>query len=301
MTDAPPAPGTRGRVGALVAGVRPRQWSKNLLVLGAPLMAGRLDERDVLVNSLVAVVAYCLGASGVYLVNDALDVEADRRHPVKRLRPVASGDLGVRTAIACGAVLQVLAVGAALVSGLPLAAVVASYLVISLAYSLFLKHEPVLDIAVVASGFLLRAVAGGVASGIPLSQWFLLCASFGSLFMAAGKRYAEAHLDLAGSGRTRQSLVRYTTSYLRFVWTMSAGLLIIVYSLWAFEIDDEPGGSTLTVISIAPFVLAVLRYALAIDARTAGEPEDIALTDRVLQVLAATWLVTAAGAVYWGR
>ncbi|WP_245154992.1 decaprenyl-phosphate phosphoribosyltransferase [Nocardioides sp. 1609] len=286
---------------AVADGARPRQWSKNLLVLGAPLMAGRLDERAVLVDSLIALVAYCLAASGVYLVNDALDVESDRRHPVKCLRPVASGALPIRAAFGAGAVLQTLAVGVSLLSGLPLAAVIAGYLAMSLAYSLFLKHEPVLDIAVVASGFVLRAVAGGVASGIPLSQWFLLSATFGSLFMAAGKRYAEAHLDLAGEGPTRKSLERYTTSYLRFVWTMSAGLLIIVYSLWAFEINDVSGGSTLTVISIAPFVLAVLRYALAIDARTAGEPEDIALTDRVLQALAVVWLVTAAGAVYWSR
>ncbi len=289
------------RVRAVADGARPRQWSKNLLVLGAPLMAGRLDERAVLVDSLIALVAYCLAASGVYLVNDALDVESDRRHPVKCLRPVASGALPIRAAFGAGAVLQTLAVGVSLLSGLPLAAVIAGYLAMSLAYSLFLKHEPVLDIAVVASGFVLRAVAGGVASGIPLSQWFLLSATFGSLFMAAGKRYAEAHLDLAGEGPTRKSLERYTTSYLRFVWTMSAGLLIIVYSLWAFEINDVSGGSTLTVISIAPFVLAVLRYALAIDARTAGEPEDIALTDRVLQALAVVWLVTAAGAVYWSR
>ncbi len=292
-TDTRPDRTMRG----LLRTARPRQWSKNLLVLAAPVLSGELTDRDVVARTAVAFVAFCCAASGVYLINDAGDVEADRAHPTKRLRPVATGAVSVRSAYLAGGVLNVVAVAVALTVGWQLAGVVSAYLLVSASYSLWLKHEPVLDIAIIATGFLLRAVAGGAASGIELSQWFLLSASFGSLFMAAGKRYAEASLDQ--SGLARKSLTRYSTTYLRFVWTMSAGLLIMTYGLWAFELDAQ-NGSPLFVVSMAPFVLAVLRYAVSVDAGIAGEPEEIALSDRVLQALALVWLVLVAAAVYLG-
>lgn len=284
----------------LLGASRPRQWSKNLLVLAAPLLAGRITEPPVILQSAIAFATFCAAASGVYLVNDSIDVAADRTHPTKRRRPVASGVVSVRTALSAGAVLQAAALVLALTSGPGLVLVVAAYLALSMAYCLALKHEPVLDIAIIATGFLLRAVAGGVAAGIELSQWFLLSASFGSLFMAAGKRYAEALSEQLSPTASRRSLARYTTSYLRFVWTMSAGLLIMTYGLWAFELADSAGGSPLFVASMAPFVLAVLRYAVAVDAGTAGEPEEIALRDHVLQALALVWLALVAAAVYTG-
>ena len=133
---------------------------------------------------------------------------------------------------------------------------VAIYLALTMAYTLWLKHEPVLDISIIATGFLLRAIAGGAAADIALSQWFLLSATFGSLFMAAGKRYAEARLEPQEAVAVRRSLAGYTPTYLRFVWTMSAGLLIMTYGLWAFELGDAAAtGSVLFVVSMAPFVL----------------------------------------------
>ncbi|MFB9314863.1 decaprenyl-phosphate phosphoribosyltransferase [Nocardioides plantarum] len=294
MTAAATRPGSTTR--GLLRAIRPRQWSKNLLVLAAPVLSGELAEGDVVRQTSIAFVAFCCAASGVYLINDAGDIEADRAHPTKRNRPIAAGIVPQRTAYVVGVVLNLVAVALALLAGWELAVVVTTYLVMSAVYSRWLKHEPVLDIAIIASGFLLRAIAGGVASGIELSQWFLLSASFGSLFMAAGKRYAEAALD--DPGLVRRSLTRYTPTYLRFVWTMSAGLLIMTYGLWAFELADDADGSPLFVASMAPFVLAVMRYAVSIDAGVAGEPEEIALRDRVLQVLALVWLVLVAGAVY---
>jgi decaprenyl-phosphate phosphoribosyltransferase len=282
----------------LLRATRPRQWSKNLLVLAAPVLSGELTEGPIVVRTAIAFVAFCCAASGVYLVNDARDVEADRLHPTKRFRPVAAGLVPPRTAYGAGAVLHVVALLVALVAGWQLVVVVATYLALSTAYSMWLKHEPVLDIAIIATGFLLRAVAGGAASGIELSQWFLLSASFGSLFMAAGKRYAEVALDLKEPDLVRRTLVLYSPTYLRFVWTMSAALLIMTYGLWAFELSAAAGGSTLTVVSMAPFVLAVLRYAVSVDAGVAGEPEEIALRDRVLQALALVWLTLVAIAVY---
>ena len=282
---------------AVLRAVRPRQWVKNALVLAAPLAAGRVDEPDVLVGSALAFVVFCLAAGAVYLVNDVRDVEEDRRHPTKRLRAIASGELPETTAYAVAGVLLVAALTAGLLVAVPLGVTVAVYLTIQLAYAGGLKHQPVMDLACVASGFLLRAIGGGVATGIPLSPWFLLVASFGSLFMVAGKRYSEIHTVGAAAG-TRRSLEYYSESYLRFIWSMAASVTVVAYSLWAFERvelrDDFPWAE----ISVAPFVLALMRYAVDIDRGTAGTPEDIAFTDRVLQLLALSWVATVTLAVY---
>jgi decaprenyl-phosphate phosphoribosyltransferase len=282
----------------LLRATRPRQWSKNLLVFAAPLLSGRFTEAGVLADAAVAFVAFTLAASGVYLVNDIRDVESDRAHPTKRLRPVAAGSLGARTAAWAGGALATAALVVALLAGVDLVVVVAIYLTLSLLYCFVLKDEPVIDIAIIAAGFLLRAIAGGAAAGIELSQWFLLAASFGSLFMAAGKRYAEVLLVAQGGPALRASLASYSPSYLRFVWTVSAGLLIMTYGLWAFELGEKAGGNWWYVASMAPFVLAVLRYALDVDRGTAEEPEELALRDRMLEVFALCWLVMVAIAVY---
>jgi decaprenyl-phosphate phosphoribosyltransferase len=296
-TEPGSAPGS-GVVRELVRATRPRQWSKNLLVFAAPLLSGRFTEAAVLADAAVAFVAFTLAASGIYLVNDVRDVESDRAHPTKRLRPVAAGSLGARTAARAGAVLAATALLVALASGLDLVAVIAIYLTLSLLYCFVLKDEPVIDIAIIAAGFLLRAIAGGAAAGIELSQWFLLAASFGSLFMAAGKRYSEILLVAQGGPALRASLASYSPSYLRFVWTVSAGLLIMTYGLWAFELGEEAGGNWWYVASMAPFVLAVLRYALDVDRGSAEEPEELALGDRMLEVFALCWLMMVAVAVY---
>lgn len=269
--------------------MRPRQWLKNLLVLAAPVMAGQIDQPQVLVAALLAFVAFCAAASSIYLVNDVVDVEADRAHPRKRNRPIASGQLSIQGALLRAAALAAFALATSALASLDLVLVVAAYLIISVAYCLRFKSEPVLDIAVIATGFLLRAVAGGAAAGIALSQWFLLAASFGSLFMAAGKRYAD--VVAKGSDATPVAgKAEYTATYLRFVWTLAAGVLIMTYGLWAFEVSTAQRQLP-AVLSIAPFVLAVLRYALAVDAGKAGEPEEIAWNDRLLQALAVAWLV----------
>lgn len=279
---------------ALVRAVRPRQWVKNLLVLAAPLAAGAVDEPGVLGLTLLALVAFCLASSAVYLLNDTLDREADRLHPTKRHRPIASGALSPRLALAVAAVLALAALGLGLLADVALAVLLLAYLVVQALYAVRLKHEPVLDIAVVASGFLMRAVAGGLAADLPLSQWFLLVSGFGSLFIVAGKRYSELH-TLGSAAGTRQSLVRYTDTYLRFVWSTAAGATLLAYSLWAFEqpYDDVPWHT----ISIAPFLLGLLRYAVDVDAGTAAEPEDIVFRDGVLQLVGLVWLATVGAGV----
>src|SRR4249919_4002750 len=242
----------RSRVPATVRAMRPRQWVKNLLVLAAPLAAGRLFEPAIIKSAALAFVVLCL----------------------------------------CG-----LALG--FFVSLPLGITILVYLALQVLYSAYLKHLPVVDLAMVASAYLLRAIAGGVATGIPLSQWFLLVAAFGSFFMVSGKRYSELK-SLGSEAGTRRSLTPYSESYLRFAWMMSAVMVLISYSLCAFE---NRGAGTLgipwTAISIAPFTLALLQYALEVDAGTAGEPEEVVLKDRVLQGLGLVWLAVISIAVFF--
>ncbi|GAA3036180.1 decaprenyl-phosphate phosphoribosyltransferase [Gordonia defluvii] len=288
----------------LVKAIRPRQWVKNVLVLAAPLAAGQLrfDNAEVWRNAGVAFVAFCLAASAIYLINDALDVEADRNHPTKRYRPIAAGVVPIGLAYVLAVVLAAASVGVALLANWQTAVVIAIYLAIQLAYCLGLKHQAVVDICIVSSGFLLRAIAGGAATGIDLSKWFLLVMAFGSLFMAAGKRYAELQLAEQTGAKIRKSLEYYTTGYLRFVWTLSATAVVLCYGLWAFDPHVDRAGNDVDnvfyAVSMVPFTVAILRYAVDVDGGAAGEPEEIALGDRVLQVLALAWIVCVGVAVY---
>jgi decaprenyl-phosphate phosphoribosyltransferase len=269
--------------------MRPKQWTKNLLVVAAPLAAGQIAEPGVLGPTLVAFVAFCLASSAVYLVNDCADVAADRQHPRKQFRPVAAGEISVPAALAVALVLAVLGLAASFATRWELGVLVAAYLAAQVLYSCWLKHEPVLDLTMVTGGFLMRAVAGGLAAGLPISDWFLLVAGFGSLFIVSGKRYSELH-TLGSEAGTRRSLVRYTDSYLRFVWSIAAAATITAYCLWAFENSGESGVPWHT-LSIVPFVVGLLRYAVDIDAGEAAEPEDIVWGDRLLQAVGVVWLV----------
>ncbi|EON30932.1 phosphoribose diphosphate:decaprenyl-phosphate phosphoribosyltransferase [Gordonia terrae C-6] len=282
----------------LIKAVRPRQWVKNVLVLAAPLAAGNITDASVLASAGIAFVAFCLAASSIYLVNDAMDVESDRNHPTKRFRPIAAGVVPVRLAYVLAVVLLAGSIGIAFLANWQTAVVIAIYLVIQLGYCFGLKNQAVIDICIVSSGFLLRAIAGGVAAEIVLSQWFLLVMAFGSLFMAAGKRYAELQLAERTGAKIRKALEYYTTTYLRFVWTLSATAVVIFYGLWAFDKGSDHDTNVAYAISMVPFTVAILRYAVDVDGGAAGEPEEIALGDRVLQLLAVAWLVCVGVAVY---
>lgn len=286
----------------LIKAVRPRQWVKNLLVLAAPLAAVgsgvEYDYADLAYKVSIAFVVFCMAASSIYLINDARDVEADRAHPTKRFRPIAAGVVPEWLAYVLAVVLGLASLGISWLLTPNLAVVMATYIGIQLAYCFGLKHQAVLDICIVSSGFLIRAIAGGVAAGIPLSQWFLLVFAFGSLFMAAGKRYAELQLAEQTGAKIRKSLENYTSSYLRFVWTLSATAVVICYALFAFERDN--GSASWWAVSIVPFTIGILRYAVDIDGGIAGEPEDIALKDRVLQVLFLALIGIIGAAVYFG-
>ena len=282
--------------------LRPHQWVKNVLVLVAPGAAGLLGHGDVVLRALAAFGIFCAAASATYLVNDVLDAEADRRHPVKRLRPVAAGTLGIPAAVGAAATLGVAAVaGSWLLAGWQLVAVTGAYLAITLGYSLRLKHEPVIELAAVASGFVLRAVAGGVAVHVPLSSWFLVVTSFGALFLVTGKRAAE-HLTLGDErGAHRRSLTLYTPEFLRSTLTLSAAATVTTYCLWAFDRAGlaRPGDRlTWVELSVAPVVVGVLYVLRLLDAGEGGAPTELALHDRTLQLLGLAWAVLVALGVY---
>jgi decaprenyl-phosphate phosphoribosyltransferase len=276
--------------------MRVRQWVKNSLVVSAPALSGQLLDAGVVRGTVVAFAAFCLASSGIYMVNDVLDRDGDRAHPRKRFRPIAAGVISPRLAVASAAVLLLGSLGVSLLAESELLIVVGSYVALQLLYCLVLKDQRVVDIAVIAAGFLLRAVAGGAATGIELSQWFVLAATFGALFLASGKRYAESRME-GDLPSMRPSLAGYTQTYLRFVWTLSATMLVMTYGLWAFEMRTSTG-SVVPVLSMAPFLLAVLRYAIHVDAGEADAPEVIAWNDRVLQALAVVWAVMLAYSVW---
>lgn len=297
--DAAPVP-RAPRFAVWLQALRVRQWMKNVLVVAIPLASGAIVEPDVLVATAVAFVTFSLAASAVYLLNDVHDAAEDRSHPTKRDRPIAAGLIRPVSAVPVAVALAAAALAGAWLTSPPLAAVLAGYLVLSYAYTLGLKHQPVLDIAVVAVGFVLRALAGGAAAGIAPSQWFLMTAAFGALSLVAGKRFSEVLLVGEGVATSRRSLQGYTRGYLRFVWTMASTITVATYALWAFEMQAEMAVPGLAQLSVVPFVLAILRYAVEIEAGRAGAPEEVWLRTPVLQLLSVAWLVLFVLGVWHG-
>ena len=286
-------------INGLLRTARPKQWLKNVLVFAAPGAAAVLDQGRELGLTLIAFVAFCLASSGVYFWNDLLDVEADRKHPTKRDRPIASGDIPLAAAKAVSLVLPLAALGVAALTGRwQTVAVVGVYLAVNLAYNLGLKHVPVVDLVAVASGFVLRAGAGAVAVDVPMSRWFVLVTTFGSLFIVVGKRYAELNELGTGAG-TRSTLDTYTVGYLRILLSVSCGSALLSYCVWAFETSAESASDfPYYELSIVPMLTALFRYLLVLEQGGGGAPEEVFAHDRVLQVLGATWIVIYGVAVY---
>jgi decaprenyl-phosphate phosphoribosyltransferase len=289
----PEHPGSTSTLRAAIRLARPKQWTKNVLVFAAPAAAGVLDQREALLETLIAFVAFCLAASATYYLNDAADYEADRLHPVKRTRPIAAGLIQPTAARAMAVVFIVLAALITFpINDGKLTAVVGAYVAVTLAYTLWLKHEPVIDIVAVAAGFVFRAIAGGVATDVALSDWFLIVAGAGALFIVTGKRHAEQVELGSDSLAHRSTLGAYSTAYLSYVRAVASGVMITAYCLWAFENAAATGDDTWFRLSIVPLVTAVLRYAFVIEQGRGGAPEEVVLSDRTLQILGALFVVT---------
>jgi decaprenyl-phosphate phosphoribosyltransferase len=287
---------------ALVRQARPRQWIKNVLVFAAPGAAGVLDDGSALWPTLIAFVAFCLVSSGTYYWNDLLDIEADRLHPTKRHRPLASGAVPVGVAQVVGSLLIVVGILLGFATGhWQTVAVLAIYAALTLSYSVHLKHVAVVDLIAIASGFVLRAMAGAAAADVPMSSWFVLCTTFGSLFIVTGKRYAELRELGEEAAATRATLEAYSLTYLRSVLSVSLGATIVAYCIWAFETAELSGSDfPFYELSIVPMLIALLRYLLILEQGHGGAPEEVFAADRSLQAFGVIWLITFALGVYVG-
>jgi decaprenyl-phosphate phosphoribosyltransferase len=288
---------------SLFSAMRPTHWVKNGLIVVAPAAAGTLTHELVLAHTAVALVAFCLVSSALYLLNDVRDLDADRHHPTKRFRAIASGRVSTATATSAAAALLVLGFGVPLLLVHPgeLLIVLALYVVITLNYIFWLKNVALIELGAVASGFFLRAYAGAAASHIPVSSWFLVVISFGALFLVVGKRSAE--LKSGGDASTRRVLAEYSTRFLDSILAMCATIVVAGYCLWAFDgsatgLSANHDATLPTRLSVAPVVFAVLFILRSSEAGDGAAPEDLLLRNRTVQILLAIWVVLMVFSVY---
>lgn len=286
-------------ISSLLKEARPHQWMKNVLVFAAPGALGVLNEWEPLWKTMLIFVAFCMTASGTYYWNDIKDVEQDKLHPKKKFRPIASGQIPLTVAKIVGTLLLV---GGPLVASLirkEAGAIVALYALLTISYSSWLKHVALLDLAIVASGFVLRAMSGAAGTETPMSNWFVLCTTFGSFFIVAGKRFAELVEMGESAGSTRASLRDYTVSYLRQLLVVSCTATVVTYCMWAFEnASNVEEVVPFHALSIVPMVLALLRYLMVLENGGGGAPEEVFLRDRSIQIYGFAWVVIYALAVY---
>ncbi|HET6866051.1 MAG TPA: decaprenyl-phosphate phosphoribosyltransferase [Solirubrobacteraceae bacterium] len=270
--------------------LRPKQWVKNALVIAAAGAAGALGHDDTPGRVAVACVAFCLLASGIYSINDVSDAQEDRRHPLKRFRPVAAGELDPRFAIALGLSLLLAGLLLCAVIGPLLALVGFAYAALTLSYTLVWRHLIVFDIFAVAGGFVLRAVAGGVAAPVTLSRWFLLVVTSSAVFVAAAKRYAELRRADSTDGRRRRVLDSYSPRALELIIAGATAVALLAYCMWAFSVPAVRG-IPWRPLTIVPFAFCLLRYVELVHHGDGEAPEDVLLSDRQLQFGGLVWLV----------
>jgi decaprenyl-phosphate phosphoribosyltransferase len=285
---APPV--ARGLLVASVQAVRPRQWPKNLLVFTAPLAGATLGRDDGFGYALLAFVAFTAAASAVYIVNDLVDVERDRLHPTKCLRPIPSGRLPRSAALVLAAgCLAVAALATVLVGEPMLGAVVGGYIVVSLLYSVMLKHVPWLELTVVASGFVLRALGGAVATHVPPSGWFLTVCSLGALMVAIGKRYTELS-SLGDEAIAHRPVMRwYSLGLLRTGQRIASTVMLAAYLFWALS-EHDAWMRGWHVASVVPLGLALVRFD-GLTGLAEGRPvEDLIIRDPMMICCELTWL-----------
>lgn len=291
-----------------IAALRPRQWTKNLVVFAAPLFAFNINLPTVSA-SLLALVLFCCASSSFYLFNDIADVESDRKHPVKCKRPIAAGLVSVPVALGIALVLICGAVTIGWMRSPALGATITGYAILQTAYNLRLKRMVILDIGAIATGFVLRAYAGAAATNITLSPWFLLCTAMLALFLGVEKRKAELRLVSLNGGKTRAVLKRYSLPLLHRMENVVTTGTVVTYALWCSG-PAVRGASTSWMLLTLPFVLyGVFRYQLLSDPEEIARktdigvelggkserPEEVLLTDLPILVTVLGWIVTCFG------
>jgi len=278
-------------LGPLVRSLRPWQWTKNLFVLLPVVFAQELTVPALVARALGAFAVFSALASAVYLMNDLVDRNEDQKHPLKRLRPIASGRLPVPVAVAAAVLLLGGALGAALVLGPSFLAVLALYLVINLAYTLWLKHVVILDVMAVASGFVLRVIAGGTAVDVEVSAWLLLCTTFLALFLTFSKRRHEIVLLEERAAAQRQVLDHYSPTFLDQMINVVTASTLLSYTLYVVAPETVEKFGTRALVLTVPFVLyGIFRYLYLVYQRSdRRNPTEAFLTDPPFMVNLALW------------
>lgn len=273
--------------------LRPRQWIKNFLVVGAPLAAGSFTIVSNLLTELRVYVLFCIVASLGYIINDLRDIDLDRVHPTKKLRPLASGVIGKKMALAWIAILSILWLLLSTTFNLSLNFIVICYFLVSVSYSLYLKRIPVVEMIWLSFGFLLRPLAGAAAISVPVSEWFLIVISFSALFLVATKRLSE--LKKIQTQNVRPVIDSYSPKFLEFVLSISVSISLTAYSLWAFGIKTETPWAK---ISVLPVVMGVIRYAWVQENNDAERPEHLILKDKIIPMCGLFTAILIALSVY---
>lgn len=285
---------------ALLRSMRPRQWPKNAFVFAALVFDLQLIRVDSLLRAFTGFVLLCLASSAVYLVNDLADVEADRKHPIKRRRPLASGELTPRAATAAAAVLAAVSLAGGFALSPTFGTIVLGYGLLNLFYSFGLKHVPIVDVLVVAAGFVLRVAAGVSLIVVErFSPWLYVCMTLLALLIAFGKRRAEIVLLEDTAGAHRRVLDGYTLPLLDQLLSIVSAATIVAYSLYTFSAENLPGNH-LMMLTI-PFVLyGIFRYLHLIHVENAGgSPEELVFTDRPLAATILLWGLAATAILYF--
>jgi len=282
---------------AAIRTTRPRQWPKNLLVFAAPLAAASLGRDHGFAYALLAMFAFALASAAVYFINDVVDVERDRRHPVKRNRPIASGALPERHAVVLAVLATVLAVGSGVVIREPLLVVcVVAYLCESFLYSFRLKHVPFLEMVLVASGFLLRVLGGAAATHVPVSIWFLLVCSLGALGVAIAKRYTELTSLGEDAVRHRPVMQWYRPGMLRVAQLLVGLGMLATYLMWAA--NETTAARPWHLASALPLAAALIRFGLLTARQTVRPVEDLIMRDAIMLGFEIMWLALFCAGLY---
>lgn len=278
---------------ALFKTMRPRQWTKNVFIFAALVFDKQLFVVDSFLRTLAGFALFCLISSCVYIFNDLADVEADRQHPEKKNRPIASGKLPVSVAWGAGIVFVIIALGLSYWLAPAFCLVVAAYFVLNLAYSLSLKHIAILDVLIISVGFVLRVGAGVTLIAVErFSPWLYIVMFLLSLFLGFGKRRAELALLAHGAGSHRKVLDGYTLPLLDQYIMIVSGTTIVAYSLYTFSAPNVPENHSM-MLTIPFMVYAIFRYLYLIEVKHAGgTPEEVLLSDRPFQISMLLWAIT---------
>lgn len=289
------------KLGAVFQLLRPQQWIKNAFVLAPVFFAGMVTDADKLAASLLAALAFSLVASGIYVLNDVADAAHDRLHPKKKRRPVASGEVSLPHAALLGLGLGSAGLYAAYLCGWPTLAILLVYLAINVNYCLWLKHKAIADVFSVASGFVLRVLAGGAAAGVVVSQWLVIMTFLISLFLVLGKRRDDLTTDVEAGATLRPSLRGYTIAYVDVCLGLLTALLIMSYILYTLtsEVLHRRHGQYIY-LSSALVLAGMFRYLqITIVKHESFSPTRVLFRDRFLQAVVGLWVLFFAGILYW--